>query len=77
MASVLKIVERWRAQIRKQGRSISKTFRTKAAAQAWAREAELGLETPATAAAGRSPTGLPTTATCAKSQAGRWYLSRM
>lgn len=52
MASILKIGERWRAQIRKQGRSISKTFRTKAEAQAWAREAEIGLETPATAAQG-------------------------
>lgn len=49
MASILKIGERWRAQIRKQGRSISKTFRTKAEAQAWARDAEIEVEKPRTA----------------------------
>ncbi|MGO4154325.1 site-specific integrase [Cupriavidus sp. YAF13] len=46
MASILKIGERWRAQIRKQGRSISKTFRTKAEAQAWAKNSEVDIETP-------------------------------
>lgn len=46
MASILKIGERWRAQIRKQGRSIAKTFRTKAEAQAWALDAEREIESP-------------------------------
>lgn len=50
MASILKIGERWRAQIRKQGRSISKTFRTKAEAQAWAKNSEVDIETPRAAA---------------------------
>lgn len=49
MASILKIGERWRAQIRKQGRSISKTFRTKAEAQTWAKTAETEIEQPLTA----------------------------
>ncbi|RLK45930.1 site-specific integrase [Cupriavidus plantarum] len=46
MASILKIGERWRAQIRKQGRSIAKTFRTKAEAQSWALDAERNIESP-------------------------------
>lgn len=44
MASILKIGDRWRAQIRRRGQSIAKTFRTKGAAEAWAREIEGGID---------------------------------
>lgn len=44
MASILRIGERWRAQIRREGKSIAKTFRTKAQAEAWARETEHAME---------------------------------
>lgn len=49
MASILQIGKSWRAQVRKPGRkSISKTFTSKAAAQAWAnrveRDADKGLD---------------------------------
>lgn len=41
MASIIKIGERWRAQVRHRGaKSISKTFRTKAEAANWARSVE-------------------------------------
>lgn len=47
MASITKIGGRWRAQIRRAGRkSISKTFPTKAAAQAWADDIERGADRP-------------------------------
>jgi len=45
MATYQKRGERWRAIIRKKGhRPISKSFRTKAAARAWAKDAEDGIE---------------------------------
>ncbi|UTV53986.1 site-specific integrase [Burkholderia arboris] len=44
MASILKIGDRWRAQVRRRGQSIAKTFRTKGAAEAWAREIEGGID---------------------------------
>ncbi|ACD15568.1 site-specific integrase [Paraburkholderia phytofirmans] len=44
MASILPVGSRWRAQVRKRGQSIAKTFRTKGAAQAWAREKEVEIE---------------------------------
>jgi len=40
MASILPVGSRWRAQVRQRGQSIAKTFKTKAAAEAWARERE-------------------------------------
>lgn len=44
MASILKIGDRWRAQVRRRGQSIAKTFWTKGAAEAWAREIEGGID---------------------------------
>jgi integrase len=44
MASILPVGERWRAQIRRSGQSISKTFKTKGAALAWAREQESAID---------------------------------
>lgn len=44
MASILKIGDRWWAQVRRRGQSIAKTFRTKGAAEAWAREIEGGID---------------------------------
>lgn len=44
MASILKVGDRWRAQIRRAGNSTSKTFRTKAAAEKWASGAEIAIE---------------------------------
>ncbi|MDR5756515.1 site-specific integrase [Caballeronia sp. LZ035] len=44
MASILQIGSRWRAQIRRRGQSITKTFKTKSAAQAWAREQETTID---------------------------------
>ncbi|MEM5449887.1 tyrosine-type recombinase/integrase [Paraburkholderia guartelaensis] len=44
MASILPIGSRWRAQVRRSGQSISKTFATKRAAEAWAREIETELD---------------------------------
>lgn len=45
MASILKIGEKWRALIRRKGhRAQCKTFRTRAAAEAWAREIETRID---------------------------------
>lgn len=44
MASILPIGDRWRAQVRRRGKSIAKTFATKRAAEAWAREIETELD---------------------------------
>lgn len=45
MASIIKIGERWRAQIRRKGsKPITKTFPTKAAAWAWARGIESDID---------------------------------
>ncbi len=45
MASILPIGSRWRAQVRRSGgKSISKTFATKRAAEVWAREIETELD---------------------------------
>jgi integrase len=45
MASILRIGDRWRAQVRRKGaKSITKTFPTKAAATSWARKIEADLE---------------------------------
>jgi integrase len=44
MASILQVGGRWRAQVRRRGQSIAKTFRTKGAAEAWARETEVGID---------------------------------
>ncbi|WP_147432234.1 hypothetical protein [Pararobbsia silviterrae] len=44
MASILQVGNRWRAQIRKRGQSIAKTFRTKGAAEQWAREREVEID---------------------------------
>ncbi|WP_087725034.1 hypothetical protein [Pandoraea sp. PE-S2T-3] len=44
MASILQVEERWRAQVRREGKSIAKTFRTKAQATAWAREIEVAID---------------------------------
>jgi len=44
MASILPVGKRWRAQVRKRGQSIAKTFKTKGAAEAWAREKEVEIE---------------------------------
>jgi len=44
MASILPVGEKWRAQVRRSGQSISKTFKTKGAAQAWAREQEVTID---------------------------------
>lgn len=45
MATIVKIRQRWRAQIRRVGaKSISKTFDSKAEAQAWARDIESKLD---------------------------------
>lgn len=43
MASIIKIGKHWRAQVRRKGmKPITKTHRTKAAAEAWAKEVEYG-----------------------------------
>jgi integrase len=44
MPSILKVKGRWRAQIRRSGQSIAKTFDSKADAAAWAREVESGID---------------------------------
>lgn len=44
MASVLQVGEKWRAQIRRKGKSIAKTFKTKREAEAWARLTEGEVE---------------------------------
>ena len=45
MASILKVGEKWRALIRRKGhRAQCKTFRTKAQAEAWAREIETKID---------------------------------
>ncbi|WP_250483319.1 site-specific integrase [Caballeronia sp. GaOx3] len=44
MASILQISGRWRAQVRRRGQSITKTFKTKSAAQSWAREQETTID---------------------------------
>ena len=44
MASILPVGSRWRAQVRKRGQSIAKTFKTKGAAEARAREKEVEIE---------------------------------
>lgn len=44
MASILQVGSRWRAQVRKRGQSIAKTFKTKGAAEAWAREKEVEID---------------------------------
>ncbi len=44
MASIIEIGGKWRAQVRKRGRSIARTFRTKTAAQEWARAREAEIE---------------------------------
>ncbi|WP_257803391.1 site-specific integrase [Burkholderia glumae] len=45
MASIIKVGSRWRAQVRRQGhKSTAKTFGTKGAAEAWAREIETGMD---------------------------------
>lgn len=44
MASILPVGSRWRAQVRQRGQSIAKTFKTKAAAEAWAREREAEID---------------------------------
>ena len=44
MASILPVGEKWRAQVRRSGQSIAKTFKTKGAAQAWAREQEVAID---------------------------------
>ncbi|NMG56186.1 tyrosine-type recombinase/integrase [Aromatoleum aromaticum] len=46
MASIIKVGTRWRAQVRRAGaKSSSKTFATKAAAEAWARKVEGQIDT--------------------------------
>ncbi|KNZ67872.1 hypothetical protein AB595_23200 [Massilia sp. WF1] len=45
MASILKVGDAWRAQIRRKGhKSISETFSTKAQAVAWARKIEAEMD---------------------------------
>lgn len=44
MASILPVGEKWRAQVRRSGQSIAKTFKTKGAAQAWARDQEVAID---------------------------------
>lgn len=44
MASILPAGSRWRAQLRKRGQSIAKTFKTKGADEAWAREKEVEVD---------------------------------
>lgn len=44
MASILPVGEKWRAQVRRSGQSIAKTFKTKGAAQAWARDQESAID---------------------------------
>ncbi|SAK69339.1 integrase family protein [Caballeronia pedi] len=44
MASILQIGGRWRAQVRRRGQSITKTFKTKGAAQSWARDQETAID---------------------------------
>lgn len=45
MASILKVGDRWRAQVRKPGRkSIAKTFDTKKEAEAWGRKVEAAMD---------------------------------
>ncbi|MFM0647263.1 site-specific integrase [Paraburkholderia bryophila] len=44
MASILPVGSRWRAQVRKRGQSIAKTFKTKGAAEAWARAKEVEID---------------------------------
>jgi len=43
MASILKVADRWRAQVRTAGKSTARTFDTKAEAVAWAAEVETGI----------------------------------
>ncbi|VVE49180.1 integrase/recombinase [Pandoraea communis] len=44
MASIVQVGTRWRAQVRREGKSIAKTFRTKAQASTWAREIEVAVD---------------------------------
>lgn len=44
VASFMQVGTRWRAQVRREGLSISKTFRTKAQASTWAREIEVAVD---------------------------------
>ncbi|MBI0327662.1 site-specific integrase [Burkholderia plantarii] len=45
MATITKVGNRWRAQVRRKGhKSIAKTLATKGAAEAWAREIESGID---------------------------------
>jgi hypothetical protein len=45
MASILKVGDAWRAQVRRKGhKSVSETFPTKAQAQAWARKVEAEMD---------------------------------
>ncbi|MEJ0003437.1 MAG: tyrosine-type recombinase/integrase [Pararobbsia sp.] len=44
MASILPVGDKWRAQVRRRGQSIAKTFKTKGAAQAWARDKESEID---------------------------------
>ncbi|WP_250464118.1 MULTISPECIES: site-specific integrase [unclassified Caballeronia] len=56
MASILQVGSRWRAQVRRRGQSITKTFKTKGAAQAWAREQETAIDKGQNAADARAVT---------------------
>jgi integrase len=56
MASILPVGKRWRAQVRKRGQSIAKTFKTKGAAEAWAREKEVEIEKGGNAASAETVT---------------------
>lgn len=56
MASILPVGKRWRAQVRKRGQSIAKTFKTKSAAEAWAREKEVEIEKGSNAASAETVT---------------------
>lgn len=50
MASIIKVGERWRAQVRRKGHpALCKTFRVRAQAEAWARQVEADIDR------GRSP----------------------
>lgn len=44
MATILKRNGKWRAQVRRDGHNLSKTFRLKSAAEEWAREAEHAID---------------------------------
>ncbi|CAB3721222.1 hypothetical protein LMG24238_04912 [Paraburkholderia sediminicola] len=44
MASILPAGSRWRAQLRKRGQSIAKTFKTKGADEALARDKEVEID---------------------------------